>query len=155
MKISSARSRALAVAAAGCAAIAALGASGTGFASTAGPAARPVVIVNCGRAQVEPTQFVLACADGNAYLKGLHWVSWHSVAFGSGTEVVNDCSPTCVGGKFYSYPALITVWRAAARPGHHGQQYFSRLTVIHTGKLSRPHAATLPLTQTFDLFPAL
>ena len=155
MKLLSARSRALGAAVAGCAAITALAASGTGLAATAAPAARPVVVVNCGKAQVEPSQFVLACADGNAYLKGLHWVSWRTVAFGSGTEAVNDCTPTCVGGKFYSYPVLITVWRPEARPGHHGQQFFSRLTVIHTGKLSRPHAATLPLTQTFDLFPAL
>jgi hypothetical protein len=78
--------------------------------------------------------------------------SWRNVAFGTGTEVVNDCFPSCVGGKFYSYPVLITLWRAVAWPHHSGRQYFSRMTLIHTGALSRKHYK-LSLTNTFVLGP--
>jgi hypothetical protein len=156
MKLSSRRSRALGIAVASCAAIAAFAAAGTGFASTASPASHSVVLVNCGTALVKPSAFTLACADGGAGLTKLHWVSWKDgEAFATGTEYIKDCYPSCVSnGKFYTYPVLITVWRAEARPGHGGQDYFSRMTIIHTGRLSRPHGK-LPLTQTYDLSPVL
>jgi hypothetical protein len=154
MKLSSRRSRAIGAVIASCGAIAAVVGSGAGLATAAAPAARPVVLVNCGKAEVKPAGYVLACADAGAYLTRLHWVSWQAVAFGNGIEFLNSCVPDCAANHFYSYPVLITVWRAEPRPGHQGQQYFSRMTVIHTGKLTRPHE-TLPLTQTFDLFPSL
>jgi hypothetical protein len=126
--------------------------TGSGIAATSAPQAKPVVLVNCSNAaQVKPSSFTLACADGNDFLTSLHWVSWQSVAFGSGTEYVNDCIPTCVAGKTFSYPVLITLWRPQARPGHPGQTYFSRLTEIHTGQLHKAKGSTLPLTETFDL----
>jgi hypothetical protein len=139
------------VVACGAAAVIALTSSAS-LASASRPASGPVVAVNCGTAQVRPSGFTLACADGGAILQKLEWVSWRGVAFGKGTEVVNSCEPTCVAGKFYGYPVLVTLWGAKARPGHRGQRYFSELTVIHTGKLRRPHFS-VPLTQTFRLFP--
>jgi len=156
VKLSSRRSRALGIAVASCAAIAAFAAAGTGFASTAASASHPVVLVNCGTAHVKPSAFTLACADGGAGLTKLHWVSWKDgEAFATGTEYIKDCYPSCVSnGKVYTYPVLITVWRAEARPGHGGQDYFTRMTIIHTGRLSRPHGK-LPLTQTYDLSPVL
>jgi hypothetical protein len=141
------------VIACGAAAVMALTASAS-LASPSRPASGPVVAVNCGTAQVRPPSFILACGDGGAILQKLQWVSWRGVAFGSGTEVVKSCQPTCVGGKSYSYPVLVTLWGAKARPGHRGQRYFSKLTVIHTGKLRRPHFS-MPLTQTFPLSPAI
>ena len=125
------------------------------LASPSRPASGPVVLVNCGTAQVKPSGFTLACADDGAYLTNLHWVSWSNVAFGTGTEHLNACYPACDSGLFYTYPVLVTVWRAQGRPGHAGQKYFSRMTVIHTGKLSRKHERALPVTQTFPLFPSL
>jgi hypothetical protein len=153
MKLSSRRSRAIGAVIASCAAIAAIVGSGVGLATAAPVAARPVVLVNCGKPQVKPSSYVLACADAGAYLNRLQWVSWQGVAYGSGTEFLNSCVPDCAAHHFYSYPVLITLWRAEPRPGHRGQQFFSRMTVIHTGKLARPHE-TIPLTQTFDLFPS-
>jgi hypothetical protein len=41
-----------------------------------------------------------------------------------------------------------------AWPHHSGRQYFSRMTLIHTGALSRPHEK-LPLTNTFELSGAM
>jgi hypothetical protein len=156
MKLSSRRSRALGIAVASCAAIAAFAAAGTGLASSAAPASHSVVLVNCGTAKVKPSAFTLACADGGAGLTKLHWATWKDAeAFATGTEYIKDCYPSCVAnGKFYTSPVLITVWRAVAWPGHAGQDYFSRMTIIHTGRLSRPHGK-LPLTQTYDLSPVL
>jgi hypothetical protein len=153
MLLSSRRSRAIAALIASCGAVAATVAAATGPAAAAPAAAKPVVIVNCtGHGQVEPSSYILTCADDGIGLEKLHWVSWKGVAFGSGTEYVNNCFPNCAAGKFYTFPVLITLWGAKARPGHAGQQYFSELTLIHTGKLTRPHLR-VPLTDTFGLLP--
>lgn len=154
MKLFSKRRGVLGVVVAGAAATAAVAASGVGLASTGAPAAKSVVIVNClDKGQVKPSRYIIACGDGNDYLTGLHWVSWKNVAFGSGTEHLNDCNPSCAQGTIYTYPVLVTLWRAEARPGHPGTRYFSRLTEIHTGSLRRPGAARVPLTYTQHLAP--
>jgi hypothetical protein len=155
MKLSSRRSRVVLAGAASLGAVAAIIVSGTGLATASSATARPVVLVSCtGQGQVRPSAYVMACADGGATLSKVTWVSWRNVAFGTGTEVVNDCFPACVGGKFYRYPVLITLWRAVTWPHHSGRQYFSRMTLIHTGALSRPHEK-LPLTNTFELSGAM
>jgi hypothetical protein len=66
-------------------------------------------------------------------LTHLTWVSWRSVAYGSGTERVNSCIPNCAAGHFHSYHALITLWRARARGHGTGQLKFTRLTEVYTG----------------------
>jgi hypothetical protein len=152
LKLASKRAGILGGVVAAAAAIGAIAASGVGFAATAVPAAKSVVIVSCAdKAQVRPSGYVIACGDGNDALSGLHWVSWKNVAFGSGTEELNGCEPSCAAGKIYKYPVLITLWRARSRPHHPGQQYFSRITLIHTGALTRPRAAKVPLTFTQSL----
>jgi hypothetical protein len=152
MKLSWRRSRALGIAVASSAAVAALAAAGPGFAAAAAPASPSVVIFNCNIAKVKPSAVTLACADGGAGLTKLHWVSWKAgEAFATGTEYVNDCNPYCAAGKIYTYPTLVTAWRPEPRPGHSAQDYFSRITLIHTGSLRRPHAGKLPLTQTYNL----
>ena len=102
-------------------------------AAPAHPAAKPVVF-NCTKAQVRPGSFTLTCADGNDYLSGLSWSSWSaSSASGTGTNLVNDCTPYCAAGKFHSYPADVKFWRAVPVPGHPGQRYFSRVTLHFPG----------------------
>jgi hypothetical protein len=137
---------------------------GTG-AVTAGAAAAPVraggaaVVISCqNKAEVRPGQFILTCADGNDYLTGLAWASWRSLAFGTGTEYVNDCLPNCAEGHFHRYPVLVDLWRAQRRPGHPGERYFSRLTEVYTGP--RPthytgHRKYYPPTFTWDLWSQL
>jgi len=117
---------------------------------TSVPAAGLPVVVDCAmQAQTRPGQFVLACADGGASLSGLHWASWgSSAAFADGVSTFNDCVPTCVAGHGHSFPAL---------PGHAGQRYFTRMTIIYTG--SRAYHAGgklyhLPPTVTEPLSPA-
>jgi len=124
-------------------------------ASTAGVR---VVVVNClNKEQVRPANFVLTCADANDYLSVLRWVNWGSEAFGTGTEWINTCTPTCVQGKFVSYPALVVLWRPEPLPGHPGVLYLTRITRIYTGK--RPPLyncqgtrTCYPVTSTMDLW---
>jgi len=123
-------------------------------AAPAAPAApHPVTIISCsGKAQVKPSRYVLACADAGDYLTGMHWVSWKNVAFGAGTERIHGCFPSCAASNvWYSYPVLVTLWRAEPRPGHAGQHYFTRLTEIRTGSLKLPHYRNLTRTYTWPL----
>lgn len=111
---------------------------------TARPAAPAKVIVNCeGRKQVEPRQFVLACADGNAYLDKLAWTSWTpAMGTAAGVFIVNDCNPFCAAGHFHSYQVLAVVWGSSR---YHGSQRYSELTIIFTGK--RPQGLPQTMTQ--------
>ena len=111
----------------------------------AAAASSPVVLVNCaGHGKVRPAVYDIGCMPSSEYVAGLTWTSWRSVAFGSGTLKVNDCTPTCAAGKYINYPILTVLWRAEAWPKHAGKDYFSRLTWIFTGK--RPKG--IPVTQT-------
>jgi hypothetical protein len=137
------------------AAAATMAVAGTATATlaTAGPASArssQVVVVNCAdHTQVRPGQFDnFGCMPSNESLTGLRWTSWASTAYGHGSLKVNNCNPNCAEGKFINYPVLTVLWRATPRPHHAGQEYFSRLTWIFTGK--RP-AAHDPVTQTFTL----
>jgi hypothetical protein len=118
---------------------------------TAGPAAAassPVALVDCaGHGTVRPAVYDIGCMPSSEYVAGLTWTSWRSVAFGSGTLKVNDCTPTCAGGKYVKYPILTVLWRTKAWPGHPGRDYFTRLTWIFTG--TRPAHARV--SQTFTL----
>jgi hypothetical protein len=124
--------------------------TGTALAATAVSAApaRVVLINYCnGKGQVEPSSNDLpGCMPSSEYLTGLKWVSWKTVAYGSGKFAINDCIPTCANGKYIKYPILTVLWRAKPWPKHAGKEYFSRLTVIFTGK--PPHG---PSAQTIVL----
>jgi hypothetical protein len=120
----------------------------TAPASARAAAQRGAVVVNClGKQQTRPLSFVLTCADANDALSGLHWVSWaSSQAFGTGTEVVNTCTPDCADGKLVSYPALIALWRPEPLRGHPGVRYFTRITRIYPA--ARPPLYNCQGTQT-------
>lgn len=124
-------------------------------AAAAAGASVPVVISCTGQAQTKPGSYVLACGDGNAYLKALHWVAWGAAsAFASGTETIRVCVPTCTSGRLHSFGVLAALWRAEPRPGHAGQSYFTRVTLIYTGNRSyRAGGKTyhLPQTVTYPL----
>ena len=115
----------------------------------------PVVIDCAMRPQVHPRQYILACGDANAYLTGLHWAAWgSSSAFAAGISTFNDCTPACKSGHFLRFPMLAALWRAKPLPGHAGQRYFTRLTIVYTGSRAyhsggKPHH--LPVTVTYPL----
>jgi hypothetical protein len=139
------------------AALIALGgtAAGTAIAASSSPAATPqyVLISYCGdHGNVRPsTEDLPGCMPSNELMNKLKWVSWRSVAYGSGNLAVNNCSPSssCGPAKFTKYPVLIVLWRPEAWSGHAGRDYFSRITWIFTGK--RP--SHTPVTQT-SVLPA-
>ncbi len=94
-----------------------------------------VVVLNClGKQQVQPGQIVLACADGGAYLSGLHWTSWQSVARGSGLWRINDCTPYCARGTFHRFPAIVTLRRLEPLPGRHGVRHYTSITIALPGR---------------------
>ncbi|HVT71324.1 MAG TPA: hypothetical protein VHF26_26500 [Trebonia sp.] len=101
----------------------------------------PYVLWDCtGAARVEPSSFVLACADGNAGLTGLHWSEWApGAAAGTGTEYVNDCQPYCAAGHFHNYPVEVRLTGrylvAPDKPFSYG-----RITLTYTG--ARPPLQT-------------
>jgi hypothetical protein len=111
------------------------GATASGSSRAANPAVTQpsVVVVNClSKQQTRPSSFVLTCADAGDVLTALHWVSWASQAFGTGTEMIKTCTPNCAEGGFVSYPTLIALWRPEPLPGHPGVLYFTRITRIYT-----------------------
>jgi hypothetical protein len=127
------------------------------MAVAAAAASAPVLVDCAAHAQTRPGQYILACADGNAYLGGLHWAAWgSSAAFADGTSTFNDCVPNCVAGHGHSFPVLVALWRPEPLPGHVGERYYTRLTIIYTGsrtyhaggKLNQlPATTTDPLSQ--------
>jgi hypothetical protein len=115
------------------------------------PAASQVVLVQCnGHGQVEPRGYNIGCMPSNVLMTKLRWVSWHTVAYGSGILAVNNCTPSssCGLSKFTRYPILIVLWRAATWHGHPGKHYFSRMTYILDGKrpsgVAATHTSVLP-----------
>lgn len=100
---------------------------------TALSAAAPVTLSCQGRPEERPASMLLACADGNASLTGLHWASWRGTAQGTGTYRVNDCTPSCATGSFHRFPAQVTLADPAPLRGHHGVRYYTRITLALPG----------------------
>ena len=71
----------------------------------------PVVVTCTGAAAVKPAYYLLACADANAYWKGVTWTTWAHTAEGHGTLVINDCKPACFDGHLHSYAMRVLLDR--------------------------------------------
>jgi hypothetical protein len=134
-------------------------ASTTGL--TTGATTPKFVLLGCNNdAEVTPSS-ISNCGDGAAGLTRLHWTSWTShLASGYGTYYLNDCTPTCAGGHFHTYPALVDLWGSAAVKGHPAERKYTQVTLVFTGK--RPPAyqevngktvVTYPVTLTLPAFP--
>jgi hypothetical protein len=137
------RVKAAVLALCGIAVIATVAVSVSASAATSGRQQTPVasalpVVVACGmKEQIRPGVYILACADGNAYLTGLSWSAWRPFsALATGTYTFNDCVPNCVSGHGHSFPAIAVLWDVQPLPGHHDVRYFTRLTIIYTGNRS-------------------
>jgi hypothetical protein len=47
--------------------------------------------------------------DATAFLYKMHWTQWTaSKAIGSGSYLLNSCTPNCALGKFYDVPIVVT-----------------------------------------------
>jgi hypothetical protein len=97
-----------------------------------------------GKAVYEPSSYVIACADANSDLVDIHWTWWTSTdATALATYSANDCTPTCVAGKFHSYPAAVAF--LAPQVTKYGT-LFTRLRVLYeVGSKTHSFMTTLPL----------
>lgn len=85
------------------------------------------VYADCQVASVTPPRLVLACADQNVVVTGLHWSTWNAAgAHGIGTLSYNDCTPNCAVGGRHSVPAT-QISLSAPVDGADGQLVFSRV----------------------------
>jgi len=101
------------------------------------PPLPPSVVFNCRHQGVtRPKTYVLSCADANNYLSHLSYVGWTpNAAAASGTQMKNDCKPSCVAGTVQSYPADVIFWRPEplGHPKNPTKEYFTRITVVYPG----------------------
>lgn len=64
------------------------------------------------KVRAEPTSYVLFCADANAMFSSLKWTDWgDATAFATGVAKWNDCTPTCVDGRWKQQPVTVWAWR--------------------------------------------
>jgi hypothetical protein len=122
-------------------------------AANAASATKVVLVNQCtGKGQVKPNGNIPlpGCMTSSELIQHASWTSWTSVAFGKADFTVNNCSPSssCGPSKYTKYPVLMVLWKAKHWTGGNGHEdYFSRMTVIFTGK--RPHGQGPTLTITW------
>jgi hypothetical protein len=122
------------------AATAVLGVSAAGTAHAAtGPAIAHKYVETCrpeptgsvdrGKSHIEPSWLSLSCDSDYTYLTGLRWSSWGvSQARATGAEAFDTCVPSCLAGKFVTYPVKVVLSGSMAVPGHPGELGYSTLT---------------------------
>ena len=96
------------------------------------------VLVDClWHPRVRPTNFMLACGDGNSRLASLHWTRWDAGgARAEGVNWVNDCKPYCAAGHFHAYPVTVRLDRS--------QPWKKRPQVSHYSRITLTYPATRP-----------
>jgi hypothetical protein len=96
------------------------------------PVNRPVLVDCFWHARVRPTDFMLACGDGNSRLASLHWLHWgeHS-AMARGVNWVNDCKPYCAAGKFHPYRVTVRLDHAERWKRHPRLEQFTRMRLYY------------------------
>lgn len=94
----------------------------------------PSVLVDCfWHPDVRPTDFILACGDGNSRLVSLHWSQWlPDAATAEGVNVVNDCEPYCAAGRFHPYPVTVRLDHPQPWKKHPELQHYTRMTLVYT-----------------------
>lgn len=100
----------------------------------------PVVVVDCfAQAQMRPSEYLLACGDGNNRLVGLRWETWGpGSATATGTDMVNDCRPYCAAGRFHAYPVRVTLSNPQAWPDHPDLRRFTTIRLVYTDTAPDP-----------------
>ncbi|ANP51302.1 hypothetical protein J2Z21_002937 [Streptomyces griseochromogenes] len=93
------------------------------------------VLVDCfWNRNVRPTDFILACGDGNSRLIGLHWTRWSpDTATAVGVNAVNDCKPYCAAGTFRSYRVTVRLDRPEPWKKHPDVLRYGRMSLTYEG----------------------
>jgi hypothetical protein len=96
------------------------------------PVKRPVLVDCFWHARVKPTNFILACGDGNSRLASMRWSFWgtHS-AMGRGVNWVNDCKPYCAAGKFHAYRVIVRLDHSETWKRHPRLEQFTRMRLFY------------------------
>jgi hypothetical protein len=85
-----------------------------------------------GTGSVAPTTWSSGCLAGSANFDNLTWSNWGvEGASATGTALVTDCDPNCLGGNHAEYPARLTALRihtCKAEPGN--SQYLELKTEV-------------------------
>lgn len=105
---------------------------GAAQAETTGAVEIPFLLACDGTAQVEPSSYVLTCADAGAALTGLRWSDWHAHdATGYGVLSALTCDPDCASSATVDYEVRVRADRVEQR-GPVGA--FSRLRLTFLGQ---------------------
>ncbi|MER6572820.1 hypothetical protein ABT288_43370 [Streptomyces sp. NPDC001093] len=93
---------------------------------------RPVLVDCMWQQNVRPTDFILACGDGNSRLIGLHWSQWSpDEATARGVNMVNDCKPYCAAGRFHGYRVTVRLDEPKAWKKDPHVQHYTRMTLTY------------------------
>jgi hypothetical protein len=89
----------------------------------------------CYNAAYKPRSVILACGDGNAWLRNMRWSAWDGrVARGRGLSYENDCIPYCAVGQFHWYPVRVVASKPKLQTCDGTRRYvYQRLRVTYTG----------------------
>ncbi|MFI1722678.1 hypothetical protein [Streptomyces sp. NPDC020489] len=108
------------------------------------------VLVDClGHAQVRPSDFLLACGDGNSRLASLHWSRWGTgAARAEGVNWVNDCKPYCAVGRFHAYRVSVKLDRPQPWETRPQVSHYSRITLVYADDRPErvPRVVSYPLS---------
>lgn len=97
----------------------------------------PVLVGCLWQPEVRPSDFMLACGDGNSRLASLHWSQWGTdSARAEGVNWVNDCKPYCAAGRFHAYPVTVRLDQPQPWKKQPELSRYSRITLVYTD--SRP-----------------
>ncbi|MEU9445485.1 hypothetical protein AB0D42_32320 [Streptomyces sp. NPDC048304] len=93
---------------------------------------RPVLVDCTWHTDVRPTDFILACGDGNSRLMGLHWKQWSpDRATATGVNMVNDCKPYCAAGHFHGYPVTVRLEDPKPWKKHPGVRHYTLMSLTY------------------------
>ncbi|MFJ3820944.1 hypothetical protein [Streptomyces nodosus] len=108
-------------------------ASAAPAASPPSTAQRPVLVDCTWQPQEHPTDFMIACGDGNSRLSSLHWSVWGpESAVATGINTVNDCKPYCAAGRFHDYPVVVRLDNPRPWKGHSPLRQYTVMNLIYT-----------------------
>ncbi|RCS93540.1 hypothetical protein CIK69_01565 [Brachybacterium alimentarium] len=123
---------------------------GTGLEQNPSTAASRTFVITCdGSAAIEPTSYILTCADAGMGLDALQWSDWGSEhATARGILRTLTCDPSCAEGGTAEYSVEVVATDARAEGPVTG---YETLEVTYSGT---PPEWAPSGTDTFDITPA-
>lgn len=109
-----------------------LGLASSTAAAASAEGRRTLVIHDCVHARYQPKYVILACGDGNFWLKKMHYRYWHHrEAWGHAVAVYNTCHPDCARGHDAHFKATFKLFHVDRR---HGEWLYGKAAVYRDGR---------------------